>query len=232
MTKNNLLCECRECILRDLIAGHLPLTKEKRFCQSKEQKLFKEKEIIVQQGEPIDNFFYVKSGLVKIYRRDNNDRNTQIIAIASPFDYSTLLTLFHSSYYSYSISALEETTICIFPLDMIKNIIIENGELGIGLLTKFSRATDDIINGFININKRNLRGRIAYILLDFTNNIYKTKVFDVPISRKEIAQLIGMTAENVIRILSEFRNEKIIRINGKEIEVLDIERLQLISDHG
>jgi CRP/FNR family transcriptional regulator len=54
----------------------------------------------------------------------------------------------------------------------------------------------------------------------------------LPVSRKEIAELIGMTTENVIRILSEFRKEKIIKINGKEIEIVDFERLKMISDRG
>lgn len=55
---------------------------------------------------------------------------------------------------------------------------------------------------------------------------------EMPISRKEIAELIGMTTENVIRILSEFKKEEIIRIEGKEIEILDFDRLQMISDRG
>ena len=79
---------------------------------------------------------------------------------------------------------------------------------------------------------KNLRGRIAYILLLFANDIYKTDAFDLPLSRKEIAQLIDMTTENVIRILSEFRKDEIIRINGKNIEILNKKSLNRISEHG
>jgi CRP/FNR family transcriptional regulator len=69
-------------------------------------------------------------------------------------------------------------------------------------------------------------------LLDFSLSIYKSHIFELPISRKEIAELIGMTTENVIRILSEFRKEDIIKINGKEIEIIDFDRLKMIFDHG
>ena len=48
----------------------------------------------------------------------------------------------------------------------------------------------------------------------------------------EIAELIGMTTENVIRILSEFRKDKILKIFGKTIEIIDIGRLEKISEHG
>ena len=57
-------------------------------------------------------------------------------------------------------------------------------------------------------------------------------VFELPVSRREIAEYIGMTTENVIRTLSEFRRDKLIRINGKEIEIMDVETMKKISSFG
>jgi CRP/FNR family transcriptional regulator len=129
-------------------------------------------------------------------------------------------------------TAIDDTEICAFPLNTIIDMAIRNGNLAIGLLKKSSKTSDDIIDRFVQNNSRNLRGRIAMTLLDFSKNIYKSDFFELPISRKEIAELIGMTTENVIRILSEFKKEDIIGINGKEVEIKDFNRLKLISDHG
>jgi CRP/FNR family transcriptional regulator len=63
-------------------------------------------------------------------------------------------------------------------------------------------------------------------------HIYKKNEFELPISRKEIAQLIDMSTENVIRILSEFRKDDILTIEGKYIKILDPDRLQRIYDLG
>ena len=57
-------------------------------------------------------------------------------------------------------------------------------------------------------------------------------VFELPVSRREIAEYIGMTTENVIRTLSEFRRDKLIKINGKEIEIADYDTLEKISNFG
>jgi len=57
-------------------------------------------------------------------------------------------------------------------------------------------------------------------------------VFDLPVSRKEIADYIGMSTANVIRTLSDFKKEGIIRIYGKTIEVVDMQRLEVISRRG
>ena len=68
--------------------------------------------------------------------------------------------------------------------------------------------------------------------LYFSDQVYFSDSFDLPLARKEIAELIAMTTENVIRILSEFRKDGILKINGKTIEICNRSRLQQIMEHG
>lgn len=225
------ICECKDCVMRGIISSYVPEEDNDLLCRLKKQKSYKKGEVIVSQGEPITSFFYVKEGLVKLSTTTESQR-THIISIARPHDYISLLTVFHGKEYAYTMTAIDDTEICAFPLNTIIDMAIRNGNLAIGLLKKSSKTSDDIIDRFVQNNSRNLRGRIAMTLLDFSQNIYKSDIFDLPISRKEIAELIGMTTENVIRILSEFKKEDIISINGKEVEIKDFNRLKLISDHG
>jgi len=224
-------CQCENCVMRNLITSYVPEEDNDVLCRVRRQKSFKKGEIIVKQGDPIIDFFYIKSGIVKLSATTESQR-THIISIAKPHDYISLLTVFHGKQYAYTMTAIEYTEICIFPLNLIIDMAMRYSNLAIGLLKKSSKTSDDIIDRFVQNNSRNLRGRIAMTLLDFSKEIYKSRIFELPISRKEIAELIGMTTENVIRILSEFKKEEIIRIEGKEIEILDFERLQLISDRG
>ncbi len=117
-------------------------------------------------------------------------------------------------------------------MEDVKNYAKSNGLLALNLMEKMSIATDKIIHESLDIRNRHLRGKVAYILLKFGREIYHSMVFDMPVSRREIAEYIGMTTENVIRTLSEFRKDKLIRINGKEIEILDIKILEQISNFG
>ena len=63
----------------------------------------------------------------------------------------------------------------------------------------------------------------CYIL---PSHIYNRDNFELPIARREIAEYIGMTTENVIRTLSEFKKDKIIRTVGKSIYIIDKKRLK------
>jgi CRP/FNR family transcriptional regulator len=57
-------------------------------------------------------------------------------------------------------------------------------------------------------------------------------VFDLPVSRKEISDYIGMSTANVIRTMSDFKKDGIIKVFGKTIEIVDIAKLEIISKRG
>lgn len=225
------VCECNDCIVRDLMFSHVTSEGSKYVCKTKVEIPFKKGEIVIKSGDEIKNMICIKEGLVKIYK-STDKHNDQIISITRPFEFTYLLSLFSDTHYNFSISAIEDTTICFISLANIKKMIYENGDFAISMLQKLSFATDNVIKNFININQKNLSGRVAYILLLFSDTIYKSQLFNLPVSRKEIAELIGMTTENVIRIMSEFRKEGIIRIRTKEIEIKDYQRLKLIMEQG
>jgi len=101
-----------------------------------------------------------------------------------------------------------------------------------GLMTRISKINDKIINQTLDLRQKNLIGRVAFVLLYFTKEIFKSRIFDLPVSRKEIADYIGMSTANVIRTMSDFKRDGIIKIFGKTIEVVDIDKLEIISKRG
>lgn len=231
MELNNPLCNCTSCIVRNLVFEFMDADIQMKVCSTKKEQHFKRGEVIIHEGDEIINFAYIKQGLVKLHQAKAENRDS-IIYIAKPFDFVTLLTIFSETHYKYSLTAIEDTDVCFFNFDQIKHMVLDNSLFGYGLIRKMSSVSDKIINSYTEINQKNLRGRIAYILLLFANEIYQNKVFRIPISRKEVAELIGMTTENVIRILSEFSKDSIIQMNGKEIQIIQMDRLTKISEKG
>jgi CRP/FNR family transcriptional regulator len=184
----------------------------------------------MEEGTEILEFNYLKSGLVKLYRSLNNSE--QIITIARPFDFISLLSVFSNTRYKYSVRAIEDSVVCSINMAEVKNLVRTNGTFALELLEKMNKIADNIIIESLNIRNKHLRGRISHVLLYFAGYIYHNLEFELPVSRKEIAEYIGMTTENVIRTLSEFRKDKIIKINGKIIEIIDKEKLEQISQLG
>ncbi|HHW59725.1 MAG: Crp/Fnr family transcriptional regulator [Bacteroidales bacterium] len=229
--KHSLRCNCEDCFINQIVSKHLAPIICDQLLKSKMEVKYSQGDTLVEEGEKINKFLYIKEGLIKVSQLTDKKEN-RIISIARPHDNITLLTFFSSEKYLYTITALEDTLACTFPYRLMLDVIKSEKEFSYGFLNMISYASSKVINNFIKLSSRNLRGRLAYIILNFSDNIYKTDSFDLPLSRKEIAELIGMTVENVIRILSEFKKDGIINIDGKSIDILDKKKLQMISEFG
>jgi len=223
-------CNCDQCELRTLFFNNVTKKELESLCNIKVENNYTKGDLITEEGSEIRDFNYLKSGLVKLFR--SSDDREQIITIAKPFDFISLLSVFSNGHYKYSVRAIEDSVICSISISEVRNLIKTNGTFALDLLEKMNRIADMIIIESLDIRKKHLRGRIAHVLLYFAGYIYNQQEFELPISRKEIAEYIGMTTENVIRTLSEFRKDKIIRINGKTIEIVNKEILERISQLG
>lgn len=231
MNEKKKPCVCAQCDFRDVVFSYLDDHLVEELCDNKEEQFFRKGEIINHEGAKITNFKYLKSGLVKLYRRTSSGEE-QVITITRPFEFVSNMSIFSEERYQYSVSALEDSVVCIVKLDFIKELFLKNGGFAMGLLTKISMINDKIISQTLDIRQKNLVGRVAFVLLYFTKEIYNSRVFDLPVSRKEIADYIGMSTANVIRTLSDFKKEGIIRVFGKTIEIVDVDKLEIISKRG
>lgn len=222
---------CRQCVYSSQLFEGLSEEELNYLAEYTSYQSFKKGEVVFAQGDEIHFIAFLKKGLLK-YCKSSNDSKPQIISLAKPNDCVGLLGVFSNKTYPYFVSALEDSLIFYLELSRLKYILRNNGNFGIKMLGRISSAADAIINNAYDISKRNLRGRIAYILLELADEIYANDHFDLPVSRKEIGELIGMTTENVIRIFSEFRRDGIIEMDCKGITITNKMMLRNVEKFG
>lgn len=224
-------CTCDNCELKELFMENLEGDRMDLMCDRKKEKEYALGECIIKEGTQITDFTYLKSGLVKLFRSDPSG-SEHIITIAKPMDYVSLLSVFSNDRYNYSVTAIEDSVTCNLKLDDLLKMMKENGAMALGLLQKMSRAADRIILASVEIRKKHLRGRVAYLLIYFADTAYASSEFELPLTRKEMAEYVGMTTENVIRSLSEFRKDGILKIYGKTIQIVKMDTLRSIAEFG
>lgn len=227
----NRYCICETCDFRDIVFANLDEDTIQSLCENKVEQSYRKGEVINHEGEKITGFKYLKSGLVKLYRRTPSG-DEQVITITRPFEFVSNMSIFSEERYQYSVSALEDSVVCVVQLDFIKALFMKNGNFAMSLLTKISKINDKIISQTLDIRQKNLIGRVAFVILYFHRDIYNSRVFDLPVSRKEIADYIGMSTANVIRTLSDFKKDGIIKVFGKTIEIVDVNKLDILSKRG
>jgi len=191
---------------------------------------YKKHENISKQGKAVSHAIYLVSGTAKLYIEGLNNRNI-ILYLLKPQSYIGLLSFFESPYYSYSVTALEDTCICMIELDLIKKLYIENHDFLIKLNKAFGKSVATILGKIITLNQKNIRGRVADSLI-YLSNLYMSDTFNIILTRKELGELSAISEENTVRLLTELKKEGIISITNKTITILDKRLLQKISEVG
>jgi len=191
---------------------------------------FPRHEKICKQGTSVSHAMYLVSGTAKLYIEGINNHDI-ILYLMRPPAYIGLLSFFESVNYSYSVVALEECQVCMVDLTYLRQLYLADHDYLLQLNQAFGRSVALIMKKIITLNQKNIRGRVAESLI-YLSEFYSNTRFTLPITRKELGMLSGISEENTVRLLTEFRNEQILRADGREIEILDMRMLSKISELG
>lgn len=216
-------CEHSACFLKLLSEEELS-----KYFNNKVELTFKKGQIICKEGSFANNVYFLKKGLVKIYTE--GEKKNLILSFYRDPTYLGLLSSFGNDFYNYSISALEDSSICIINLNGFKELIKQNGDFGLKVITNISRSANFLLNTKIKSGQKQIRGKLAFVLLFLSEHIYKSLSFTLPVTRKELSEFAGMSTENLITQLTEFKNEGLILNDGKKFELLRVDLLKEISE--
>jgi CRP-like cAMP-binding protein len=88
------------------------------------------------------------------------------------------------------------------------------------------------VQNFISLAYKQKEGRIADIIIYLAENVYHSNTFKLSLTRKELAEFAGCSPENIIMTLSRWNEDKILKVDGKFIEISDYAKLKQISKIG
>ncbi len=188
-------------------------------------------ELVFKQNSPFQHVYFIDAGLVKIYKETKNHRET-IISVNGPGIFLGIATLWDNKINSFNAVAIEETRLYLIEETTFRNLITTskgNTDFILGMISSHSL---DIINRLITINQKQLPGRIADLILYFFRLYEENLTFRFPLTRKELAQLAGTTKESLIRTLAEFKNDRIIELNNREVKINSMEIVKTLSRLG
>jgi CRP-like cAMP-binding protein len=186
---------------------------------------------ILNAGYPTSHIIYLRSGLVKEYliKPDNKE---QILQIILPHSYLGLTSLFGDKINHFSYSALTDLKVCYIDVEVFTQMIKSNGNFAFEILSSVGRENLYNFHRFIAQSNKKTFGRIADMLIYFSRVVFSSTKFQIPLSRLEVAEMIGTSRESTGRVLAKFNNEGIITISGKKIVIHDIKKLEKISRLG
>ena len=133
--------------------------------------------------------------------------------------------------FDFKATAIEKSKVSFINMDIIEKFIKSNGAFALNLIKHMSGVSNTVFHRVTSLSQKNIDGALSYILLDFSN-IYNSKKFDLPVSRIELANMLGYSKESVINTLSKFNKEGVINVDDRKIEILNANKLEQISKFG
>ena len=192
---------------------------------------FSRHDVLFNQKMPSDHAVYILNGLIKVYKGGRGDRLI-CISLTGPGQFAGLSSVFGSPEYRYSASAIENTEALMIRKEALEKAIATNGRFATELFKTLSVDLLQISEKLVNFSMKQLPGRVADLLRYFSDEVFMSDDFTVPLTRQELAELIGTTKESLIRTLNEFKHDKIIDLDGKRIQILSPELITMLSNLG
>lgn len=192
---------------------------------------FREGENIIKQGTASTHMVMLTSGLAKLYIEGIDNRNL-ILELVKPWNLVGGPGIYIDNRYHYSVTALENCTACFIETSNLKKIVRQNPDFAEIMLSHCSFNGSKNFERLVSIVQKQMHGRIADVLLYLLREVYGTSSFELSISRQDIGDLSGLSKDSAIRILKELENEGVIKIDGRKIDILKEEMLQMISFKG
>ncbi|MEE4255555.1 MAG: Crp/Fnr family transcriptional regulator [Bacteroidales bacterium] len=192
---------------------------------------YKKGEIICKQGSFASKIIYLSEGLVKVYL-EGSPKNL-VLTITPKNNMVGLPSIFEgNNTFLYSVSPYVDSWARLIDINVFKQILKQNAAFASKIIDILNENTAQAYGRFFCLTRKQLHGRMADILMCLSERIFKSLEYDLPLSRNDLAELTGMSTESVIRLVKEFKDDRIIEVSGKSIRILDPERLRKISSVG
>jgi CRP-like cAMP-binding protein len=192
---------------------------------------YKKGEMVCKQGSFASHIMYLEKGLVKIYLEGNP--KDLILTITPQKNLMGLQALYEgNNTFLYSVSTYTESAVRMIDIQIFKQLLKQNPHFAYRIINILNESTSQSYGRFFSLTQKQLHGRLADILLCLSRKIFKSESFELPLTRSDLSDLTSMSTESVIRILKDFKDDKIIDMNNKSITLLDLPRLDNISAKG
>lgn len=190
-------------------------------------------QVLFHQGEEAHGFFLVIRGRIKIYRLSLNGQE-YIMRIVGPGETMAEAAVFSGKTFPASAEALEESRVYYLPKEEFKELIRENPQLALNMMTGLSLLLRELTQQVDDLSLKEVSARLARYLLNEAE-----KSGDVPrdgqripltLKKNLLAARLGTIGETLSRTLAKMKQKQLIEMEKETIRLLQVKALRDIAE--
>lgn len=185
---------------------------------------------VYHQNSRINGCYFVFSGIIKIFKTGSEGKE-QIIRFARKGDLIAFRSIINKELACTSAKAIENSVLFYIPSSVLINLLKTNPEFSYNMIRITCSELGESNCYITDIAQKSVRERLAEVLDKLINDfgLDNDNILQIAITREELANMVGTATESVIRLLSEFKTEKILESKGRKLRILNQNRLSEIA---
>ena len=225
---------CESCPIRDTSCfADLSPDKLDEFRSFSQSAVYKPRQVLFHEGTTASGLYVLCHGSVKLYQSGRFGRD-HILAVAGPGDLLGELPLEPSDAYSASAEALTESQVCYLPRERLVRFIEMHPMTGVRLIAALSDALIAARRRVRDLVLKPAETRLAELLVTLTSSGATdggtTRQVTLVYSRRDLAEMIGVSTETAIRLLARLKSKGMIATHGRKLTVTDIDKLSRFAN--
>ncbi len=200
--------------------------------KDRKTRTFKKKDVIYREGDFGSYVYKVLQGKVKTYHI-NEDGKEFIHDLLKEGDWIGEKAMIQDLPRSEFAEALEETELLLIPRDDFQKLIFNNREVSSTFIKMIAKDLAEREHELMEIAYNTVRKRTADSLMKLYETYADEKaeegIVSFEVARADLASMVGTATESVIRVLSEFKKDGYIEVNGSTIGIKEPEKIKSIK---
>lgn len=218
------------CLFRNLFV--LPNSLSGLDVFTKPPATLKKREPLIMQGMALNSLFIVRSGSLKqVVLAGQGERI--VTGFFLPGDVVGLDSIARK-HYSGSVLAMEKSSVCELPFDQVDMLGVRYNELRNRLYVSLIHEIDEERLMLRLMLRKTAEARLAFFFVRLSDRFrqrgFSSQRISLPMSRGDIGNYLGLSEETVSRILSRYQLQNLMSIKGREVHILDLEQLAMLSE--
>lgn len=192
---------------------------------------YKRGDFVFHEGNHATGFYCVNEGIIKLYKTGIEGRE-QIITFARHGDIIGYRSVLSKETFCTTAKVISDAFVCFIPAHRLFKLVESNHDFSLKLIQQACKELG-VANKYItDIAQKTVRERLAEILLKLDEQFQTNDdgYLNIPLTREELSNLVGTATESVIRMLSQFKSQKLLELKGRKIRLLNKQELRSIAD--
>ncbi len=223
---------CQHCALDNVsLFRYLTPDEVENVNFEKDFREYRRGDILYQEGNRISGFYCINSGIIKVYKT-GFDGKEQIIRFAKAGEIIAYRSVLSNEVACTSAKVIEDCRVCFLPSELLTSLVKTNPSFALELLKLACHELGEANSFITDIAQKTVRERLAEILLLLVNDfgLDEHNFLNISLTREELANIVGTATESVIRLLSEFKSDGLVELNGRKIRIMNRKGLEKISN--